>query len=156
MLEKYNHIRSRMASLRHRKRRASRNPNRAGRHATAEEELGTVDAGARAPPPDAARVWRGRVHAGAHQFALPSSRIAAGMSTARISVASTRIANVRPTPSILMGDTWDVAIAMHTIDMISAAAVTMGPTRCSPYITAVLVSRSARYSSMIRDSKNTS
>ena len=96
------------------------------------------------------------MRAGAHQFALPSSRIAAGMSTTRISVASTRIANVRPTPSILMNDTWDVAIAMHTIDMINAAAVTMGPTRCSPYITAALVSPWARYSSIIRDSKKTS
>jgi len=31
-----------------------------------------------------------------------------------------------------MNDSCDVAIATHTIDMISAAAATTGPTRCSP------------------------
>ncbi len=71
-------------------------------------------------------------------------------------VASNKIASVNPTPSDLMNDTWEVAIAMNMIDMINAAAVTTGPTRCSPDITARLVLPCARYSSVIRDNRNTS
>src|SRR5271163_1961059 len=115
-----------------------------------------VLAGKRLSLSDAVRDHKARNGAGAHQFALPSSLIAAGKSTARIRVASIRIASVIPTPDAFTNDTWDAAIARHTIDMMSAAAVTMGPTRCSPYITAALVSPRTRYSSVIRDSRNTS
>src|SRR2546430_3774907 len=43
-----------------------------------------------------------RVHAGIHQFALPSSRISAGTSKARITVASKMIPAARPIANSLI------------------------------------------------------
>ena len=43
--------------------------------------------------------------AGAHQFARPSTRMNAGISNIRISVASTSTASGTPTPKIRMTDT---------------------------------------------------
>ena len=74
---------------------------------------------------------RGRVDAsstfGAHQFHSPMTCMNAGTSTIRTSVASVRIASVRPSPNIRMNDTCAAISAANEIDITSAAAVTTRP-----------------------------
>ena len=97
---------------------------------------------------------------GAHQFHLPSTCMEAGSSTIRTSVASTRTASVRPSPSIRMNCTWAPNRAANDIDITSAAAVITRPVRANP--SATLLSLSARVRpdssqySRIRASRNTS
>ena len=84
----------------------------------------------------------------------------AGSSTIRTSVASTRIASVRPSPNIRMNDTCAPISAANEMDMITAAAVTTRPVRAMP--SATLSSLSARVraeftqNSRIRDTRKTS
>ena len=98
----------------------------------------------------------GFLDAEAHQFALPASRMKAGTRVPRMSVASISTASASPTPSSLMNVICDVAKAMNTTDSRPAAAVTMRPVRSSPTATEAVLSPVRSYSSLIRDSRNTS
>jgi hypothetical protein len=55
------------------------------------------------------------------------TRMNAGTSSTRTSVASPRMANVKPRPNIRMNDTPAAIIAANEIDMINAAAVITRP-----------------------------
>jgi glycosyltransferase involved in cell wall biosynthesis len=102
-----------------------------------------------------ANAWRRRSGAGAHQLTEPSSRIRAGSSSARISVASTISATAMPAPSSLSRLMPDVARAMKTMASSAAAVVTIRPVRSRPRPTAAVVSPVRWCSSRIRDSRNT-
>ena len=80
----------------------------------------------------------------------------AGTSAPRISVASMITASAIPMPNILMNVIPDVANAMNTIARSAAAAVTMRPVRSSPMATELVLSPLRSYSSLIRESRNTS
>ena len=73
---------------------------------------------------------------GAHQITLPSTRMNAGTSSMRTSVASTSTASVSPTPNIRMNETCAAVSAANAIDINSAAAVTTRPVRATPSMTA--------------------
>ncbi len=105
---------------------------------------------------DAVRSHHRAKGAGAYQFQRPSSRIVAGTSKARTSVASTSTATARPTPIIAMNTMPEVAKAPTTTTKSSAALVMMPPVRCSPRATARVLSWLASHSSRIRESRNTS
>src|SRR5690606_15032600 len=97
-----------------------------------------------------------RSGAGAHQLARPARRIAAGTRIARITVASASTATATPTPSICTKTTCAVPYAAKERARITPAAVISGPPWRSPAATAVSVSPVRRYSSVIRESRNTS
>ena len=97
---------------------------------------------------------------GAHQITLPSTRMNAGTSSMRTSVASTKTAAVSPTPNIRMNETCAAINAANAIDINSAAAVTTRPVRATPSATASSASarvrpESSQYS-RIRETRNTS
>src|SRR5262249_6405875 len=102
------------------------------------------------------RSWIRRIQAGAHQFASPAMRMKAGTSVARITNASISTAMARPTPKILMNETPEVAKAMKTTLMSTAAAVTIRPVRSRPRATECVVSWVRSCSSLMRESKKTS
>src|SRR5919201_1802354 len=93
---------------------------------------------------------------GAHQFARPRMRIVAGTTSARMSVASSATATVRPSPTDLMITTSASANATKTPTMIAAAPVMRRPLRSSPLATAAVLSPVRRYSSWMRESSSTS
>ena len=80
----------------------------------------------------------------------------AGTSVARITNASMSTASASPTPNSLMNVTPDVAKAMNTTLISSAAAVTMRPVRSRPIATASVLSPVRSCSSLMRDRRNTS
>ena len=65
-------------------------------------------------------------------------------------------ASASPTPKILMNVTPDVAKAMNTTLISTAAAVTMRPVCSSPVATAWVLSPVRSCSSLMRDRRNTS
>jgi len=71
---------------------------------------------------------------GAHQLAGPSSVISDGSTTARMMVASSRIAAARPTPSCYMSIVLSVAKIENTATITTAALETTPaePTMPSP------------------------
>src|SRR5437879_5429440 len=93
---------------------------------------------------------------GAHQFARPRRRIVAGTTSARTRVASRSTAMVSPMPTDLMITTSASANAMNTPTMIAAAPVMSLPLRSRPIATAPTLSPVRRYSSWIRERRNTS
>ena len=74
----------------------------------------------------------------------------------RTIVASMMIATVMPRPMILMLVSVLVRKTMNTTASSSAAAVMMPAERCRPNATAEVLSPVRSYSSLIRDSRNTS
>lgn len=80
----------------------------------------------------------------------------AGTSSARIRVASTTIARALPIPNSFRKVTWEVAKATNTIARSAARVVTMRPLRSRPVATDQVVSPVRSYSSLIRESRNTS
>ena len=80
----------------------------------------------------------------------------AGISRARIRVASTRMARAVPIPNSLRKLTSEVAKATNTIASRAAAVVTMRPVRSSPAATEATVSPVRSCSSLILDNRNTS
>ncbi len=89
-------------------------------------------------------------------MARPSRRIVAGTSSARTTVASTRIAITVATPISLMNVMPEVANAPTTTVISSAALVMIRPVCCSPAATAAVLSPVRSYSSRIRDIRKTS
>ena len=100
-------------------------------------------------PPPAQRAGRPPV-------ARPSSRIVAGTSRARTTVASTSSATSMPTPIILMNTIPEVAKAPMTTASSRAALVMIRPVRCRPIATAAVLSPVRSHSSRTRESRNTS
>jgi len=72
---------------------------------------------------------------GADQFARPSTRMNAGTSRIRTSVASTSTATVSPNPNKRMKDTFAAISAAKEIVMMSAAAVITRPVWATPRAT---------------------
>ena len=93
---------------------------------------------------------------GAHQFRSPRSRIVAGTTNARTSVASIATAMAIPRPIALIRTMSAVANAAKTPTMIAAAPVMSRPLRSRPIATAWVLSRSLKYSSWIRERSSTS
>ena len=93
---------------------------------------------------------------GAHQFQVPSTRMVAGTSSERISVASIRMASASPSPTALTRIKFVKANEPATTTRISAALVMMRPVRASPCSTARALSPVAQYSSRMRASRKTS
>ncbi|SLJ82389.1 Uncharacterised protein [Mycobacteroides abscessus subsp. abscessus] len=91
---------------------------------------------------------------------MPSTRISAGASSARMTVASLSTASAQPMPNSFIAVTPEVATAKNTMLISSAAAVKMRPVRATPSATACVfpaaVFGPASHSSRIRDSRNTS
>jgi len=86
----------------------------------------------------------------------PSSRIVAGTTSARTSVASIATASAIPSPMALMMTTSARANAPNTAIMIAAAPVMRRPLFSRPSATARVLSPVRRYSSWIRESSSTS
>jgi hypothetical protein len=93
---------------------------------------------------------------GSHQFALPSSSIVAGTSMSRTIVASTNTATARPSPIIFTVGSGLVTNERNTAIMINAAEVITRAVLARPIATASRLLPDARYSSRMRDSRNTS
>lgn len=102
------------------------------------------------------RLWIRLIHGGAQQLASPERRMNAGTSRPRISVASITIASARPMPNILMNVTPLSPNEANVTASSAAAAVTMRPVRSRPVATAWVLSTVRSYSSLMRDSRNTS
>src|SRR6516225_6421361 len=75
-------------------------------------------------------------HLGRYQFQSPSSFIVAGSSTARMMVASIRMAAARPTPIILKSSQPRVANIANTATITIAALVTTLAVALTPWATA--------------------
>ncbi len=88
---------------------------------------------------------------GIHQFQRPNSDTTAGTSSARITVASSRMPAARPVASTLISVSGPDASDTNARNRISAALVTRRPVRPMPRITAVSVEPVASYSSRMRD-----
>ena len=97
------------------------------------------------------RAYSRRSGPGAHQLARPSSRMVAGTSSIRTTVASTTIAMIIATPIILMNVMPDSENAPITTSISSAALVMMPPVRCRPVATAAVLSPVRSYCSRMRD-----
>ncbi len=78
------------------------------------------------------RSWNPRSTGGAHQVALPVSRITAGTSSVRITIASISTASGMPSPGILVLVTRDIPTPTITTARMTAAAVIIPPVRRSP------------------------
>ena len=89
-------------------------------------------------------------------MALPSSSMVAGTSTIRTIVASMKMAVASPRPISLSTRRSPRTNDMNTAIMIAAAAVMTRAVEARPSATAVALSPLTRYSSRIRDSRNTS
>ena len=101
------------------------------------------------------RSWKRRSAGGAHQLARPVSRITAGTSSVRTTIASISTASATPRPSILVLATLDVPIETITTARITAAAVIRPPVLLSPKTMDAWWSPVLSYSSLIRESRNT-
>ena len=97
-----------------------------------------------------------RAQLGAHQFHFPRSRIVAGTSSARTTVASSATASAIPSPSALISTMSANANEAATTTTISAAEVTIRPLRSRPRATASWLSPVRSQTSFIRDSRKTS
>ena len=97
------------------------------------------------------RACRGRT-----QFQRPNSDTTAGTSSARITVASSRIPAASPVANIFRSVPGPEASETNARNRISAALVTRRPVRPIPRTTAVRVSPDSSYSSRIRVRMNTS
>ena len=95
-------------------------------------------------------------HFGNHQFFEPSSSIVAGTSNMRTSVASSSTASARPEPNSLTIRLSSSRKAPNTTTMIAAAAVITLAVAASPSATEFTASPVRSYSSLTRDSRNTS
>ena len=94
--------------------------------------------------------------AGAHQAQGPISRIVAGTSRPRTTVASTAMAMTRPTPIIFMNTIDEVTNPETTMIISSATPVMIRPVRWSPTATASVSPTPRSHCSRTRDSRNTS
>ena len=88
---------------------------------------------------------------GSHQFQRPNSDTTAGTSSARITVASSRMPAASPVASTLTSVSGPEASETNARNRISAALVTSRPVRPMPRTTAVSVEPVASYSSRMRD-----
>ena len=92
---------------------------------------------------------------GSHQVRSPSTVSTDGSRTARTTVASSRIATARPTPSCLKVVIDSVAKTANTATMITAALVTTPAEILMPCATASRVDSPRSCASRIRDTTNT-
>ena len=80
----------------------------------------------------------------------------AGTSTIRMRVASMRTAAASPMPNILAMTSWPRTKERKTVTMMAAPAVMTRADLARPSATASALSPVRSYSSLIRDSRNTS
>jgi hypothetical protein len=92
---------------------------------------------------------------GRYQFQSPRSFIVAGSSTARTSVASTRIATDKPTPICLKSSELSVAKIANTPTITIAALVTVEAVALIPYAIASSVFMPRSNASRMRLRMNT-
>ena len=95
-------------------------------------------------------------HPGSHQLRSPSSSIVAGTSTIRTTVASMKIAAASPMPNILPKTSLPSTKERKTVIITAAPAVMTLADLARPSATASALSPVLSYSSLIRDSRNTS
>ena len=86
---------------------------------------------------------------------MPSRVITAGSTTARMIVASIRMALASPTPSCFMSNVDSVPKMPNTPTITTAALVTTPAERVMPWATASRFDAPSRYASRIRLTTNT-